>query len=73
MGIFDGYEPHGIIFCGDCDEEICGLPNRCGAYYICDKCFMQRLDPTYEPWLDDPYDDDWALEQQAQDERENQQ
>ena len=40
-------------FCGQCGEDIRGTPNIVGATYLCDRCFMENIDPKYEPWLDD--------------------
>ena len=48
------------VFCNTCGSEIRGTPNM--PHQECNKCFMNRIDPKHEPWLDDPDDDLYQAE-----------
>ncbi len=52
-------EPPDTAFCHDCGNEIRGTPNIVAEAYICNKCFMERLDPKDDIDIDD---DDYEWE-----------
>ena len=53
------FDPRDPPFCSKCGEDILTPPNVVAGDRtnpLCDKCFMERIDPKHEPWLYDHYE-----------------